>query len=100
MSMTTETSEQADELSTLETRELADYVTGFRRFPATEGDEDWEDRFSKWWRSFVASKKGLLALRTFEAARKPVSQRSRPSTHGDLITLRRLAIGCHGALTW
>lgn len=89
-----------DEWANVDSLELARHVLGFRTFPTSEQKADLENRFSQWWSSFIASKRGTAALKHFESARLPIRNRTRESTQHDLRSLWRLARACHGALTW
>ncbi len=48
----------------------------------------------------MEQKRGIAALKSFEAARTRVRNRTQTSFEHDLTTLWRLARACHGAITW
>jgi hypothetical protein len=77
----------ADAYRAIDAQELAGYVLGFRSSPTSPQKVAKEDALRKWWRTFISSKRGIYALKRFEAARAKPSQRSQESANHDLSTL-------------
>lgn len=97
---TREAGGRAIEASKLSALELAPYVLTFRSFPNSARKAEKERQFCAWWASFIASKRGMDALRSFESARSKVRDRTSGSVNNDVTTLWRLARACHGAINW
>lgn len=97
---TREANGRAIETSKLGALELAPYVLRFRSFPNSDRKAEKELQFRAWWASFIASKRGMDALRSFESARSKVRDRTPGSVNNDVTTLWRLARACHSAINW